>query len=74
MAANCEAYEKNQDCKFNYMLHAQTKNASKNWKDFPLPFPSKKAKQLHYGGLDQLPNHIPVKKINKNKNGNIKHH
>ena len=69
VASNSMVYEKNQDMFFQFCLHAQSKEAIKSWKDSPLPFPDKKSKKkinIHYGGLDQLPKHIPVKKI-KNK-------
>jgi len=67
VASNSMALEKNQDMYFNFCLHAGSKDAIKNWKDSPLPFPEKQPENIrkpHYGGLDQLPRHIPVKKIN----------
>ena len=77
VAANLSVYEKNQDLFFNYCLHAQTKDALKHWKDSPLPFPDisklpKKRRERHYGGLDQLPSHIPVKRVTHNLNINGK--
>ena len=38
-ASNLDALEKNEDMKFQYMLHAQTKEALRSWKDSPIPFP-----------------------------------
>lgn len=68
MASNLTVYEKNQELFFNYCLHATSKDAIKHWKDSPLPFPDINAikikrREPHYGGLDQLPGHIPVKKV-----------
>jgi len=80
VASNAIAYEKNADMYFQFCLHAQSKDAIKNWKDFPLPFPDEEYEETskpkpHYGGLDDLPRHIPVKRVdketlNKLKNGN----
>jgi hypothetical protein len=68
VAANLSIYEKNQEMFFNYCLHAQSKDAMKHWKDSPLPFPDKiqevSRREMHYGGLDQLPRHIPIKRVN----------
>jgi hypothetical protein len=73
VASNLSVYEKNQELFFNYCLHATSKDALKHWKDSPLPFPDKdkiiKRRELHYGGLDQLPRHIPVKKVKQKTNG-----
>ena len=75
VAANVITYEKNQELFFNYCIHATSKDAMKHWKDSPLPFPVKsniKRRELHYGGLDQLPSHIRVKKVNLNNLNNLK--
>ena len=81
VASNIMVYKTNQEMYFQFCLHAGSKDAIKNWKDSPLPFPDKakeaKRKKPHYGGLDQLPQHIPVKRIDLDKlkpkkNGNIK--
>jgi hypothetical protein len=71
MASNLTVYERNQEFFFNYCLHATTKDAIKHWKDSPLPFPDRNApvikrREPHYGGLDQIPQHIPVKRIKSN--------
>lgn len=77
VASNNLVYQRNQEMYFNFCLHAGSKDAIKNWKDSPLPFPdeddTQEQKKLHYGGLDQLPLHIPVKRIkkdNKKEDGN----
>ena len=69
VAANSITFEKNQDLYFQFCLHAGSKDAIKNWKDSPLPFPDKdyKPRKPHYGGLDQLPKHIPVKRVDLRK-------
>jgi len=74
VAANSTVYEKNQDLFFNFCLHAGSKDAIKNWKDSPLPFPDKEivVKKLHYGGLDQLPGHVPVKRVSKKEAKQLK--
>lgn len=71
IASNINTYERNQELYFQFCLHAGSKEAIKNWKDSPLPFPDKKYKENkpHYGGLDQLPRHIPVKKLKTKSNG-----
>ncbi|MBW2994355.1 hypothetical protein KY315_02970 [Candidatus Woesearchaeota archaeon] len=74
VASNLSAYENNQKRHFNFLLHAGSKEAVKNWKDSPLPFPDKniKRKKPHYGGLDQLPAHIQVKRVGFKKLKNKK--
>jgi len=65
LCANSVAIEKNQDRYFQYVIHG---GKQKDWKDSPLPFAENVAKErkAHYGGLDQLPKHIKVKRINPN--------
>ena len=71
IASNLITYQRNQEMYFQFCLHAGSKDAIRNWKDSPLPFPNEKneaiRKKPHYGGLDQLPQHIPVKRINLDK-------
>lgn len=38
-ASNLEAMEKNEEMRFQFLLHAQTKEAVNSWKDLPIPFP-----------------------------------
>jgi len=40
-ASNLQAIEKNEDMKFNFMLHAGSKEAIDNWKDLPIPYPDR---------------------------------
>lgn len=40
-ACNLNTLEKNESMQFNYLLHAQTKDAMKNWKDLPIPYPDR---------------------------------
>jgi len=49
--------EKNQEYKFNFMLHAD-KKAARQWKDLPVPFPESVEKMEDAGGVSQLPNHL----------------
>ena len=79
IASNLITYQRNQEMYFQFCLHAGSKDAIRNWKDSPLPFPDKeikgKKRKPHYGGLDQLPRHIPVKKtgfdkVKSKSNGN----
>jgi hypothetical protein len=73
VAANNLVYEKNEERFFNFLLHAGSKDAVKSWKDSQLPFPDKdsigKKKTAHYGGLDQMPRHVPIKKVKRKNNG-----
>jgi len=50
-ASNLEVIERNEDMRFNYLLHAQTAKALNNWRDLPIPFPDR--------------NWIPPKKADK---------
>jgi hypothetical protein len=43
-ASNLESIEKNEEMKFNYMLHAQSKKALDGWRDMAIPFPDKSIK------------------------------
>ena len=38
-AANMNAVEKSEDMRFQFMLHATSKEALDNWKDLEIPFP-----------------------------------
>ena len=71
VASNIMVYQKNQEMFFQFCLHAGSKEAIKSWKDSPLPFPDKDntivIKKPHYGGLDQLPNHIRPKRVGFDK-------
>ena len=40
-ASNLNTIEKNDAYKFQYMLHATTKNAMNSWRDMPIPFPDR---------------------------------
>lgn len=40
-ASNMDVIEKSEDMKFNYLLHAQTKDAISHWNDLPIPFPAR---------------------------------
>ena len=40
-ASNLELLEKNEHMKFQFMLHAGTKEAINKWKDIPIPFPDR---------------------------------
>jgi len=73
VSANSMVYEKNQEQYFQFILHG---GKPKDWKDSPLPFPKERAvgRKPHYGGLDQLPKHIPVKRVNLKNNGNRNRH
>ncbi len=56
-AANNNEFEKNQEYKFQFMLHTENPD---NWEDSPLPFPDKNAKEkdIDLGGISQLPSHL----------------
>ena len=41
IACNLNVLEKNEDMKFNFILHAQTKDAQNSWNDLPIPYPDK---------------------------------
>lgn len=41
IACNLNVIEKNEDMKFNFILHAQTKDAQDSWKDLPIPYPDR---------------------------------
>lgn len=38
-ASNLDALETNGDRKFDFMIHAQSKEAIQSWQDMPIPFP-----------------------------------
>ena len=40
-ASNLNTLEKNDEYKFQFMLHATTKNAMNQWRDMPIPFPDR---------------------------------
>jgi len=42
LASNMDIIEKNSDMKFNYLLHASSKDAMKSWRDLPIPFPNRR--------------------------------
>lgn len=42
LASNSEIIEKNESMKFNFIIHAQSKEAMESWEDLPLPFPDQK--------------------------------
>lgn len=44
LASNMGAIERNDEMRFNFMLHAQTKDALNKWKDLPIPFPDRRYK------------------------------
>jgi len=54
LAANYTAEEKNAEYRFQFMIHADKKQARK-WKDFPIPFPKKIPTK---SGVAQLPPHL----------------
>ncbi len=41
IASNLEAIDMNESMKFQFMLHAGSKDAMKNWEDITLPFPDR---------------------------------
>ena len=40
-SSNMETLENNEQMKFNYLLHAQTKDALNKWQDVPVPYPDR---------------------------------
>jgi len=42
LSCNLNVIEKNDDMKFQFILHSGTKDAAKKWKDLPIPFPNRK--------------------------------
>ena len=69
MAANFTAEEYNSEFRFQFMLHADEKAASK-WKDLPIPFPetgkTPREAVVDEGGVSQLrilAPHIPISKL-----------
>lgn len=56
-ASNMEVMELNDDMKFNFMLHAGTKENMNKWEDIPIPYPArnwKSNKNKKKGIIDQL--------------------
>lgn len=41
IASNMDVLDSNEEMKFNYLLHAQTEDALKKWKDLTIPFPAR---------------------------------
>ena len=57
-AANYSAEEKNAEMRFQFMTHADKKQARK-WKDLPIPFPKEKEIPMkNLSGVSQLPPHL----------------
>lgn len=52
-ASNLDSLELNEQMKFQFMLHAQSKEAVSGWRDMPIPFPIKGTKR--YKRKDMLP-------------------
>ena len=44
-ASNVDAIELNRDMKFNFMLHAGSKDAINSWEDLKIPFPARDWKE-----------------------------
>ena len=40
-ACNMNILEKNEKMRFDFMLHAQTKEAQNSWRDLPIPYPDR---------------------------------
>jgi len=58
IAANYSAEEKNAGMRFQFMIHADKKQARK-WKDLPIPFPRKKGVPTKdISGVSQLPPYL----------------
>jgi hypothetical protein len=56
LCCNREALEKNDEMKFQFMLHAQSKQALDSWKDSPIPFPNPEFAKLR---LPDKTNELP---------------
>lgn len=44
-ASNLNTLEKNEQMKFNFLLHATSKEVANSWKDLLIPFPDRKWKR-----------------------------
>lgn len=74
IASNFSAEERNAEFKFQFMLHADSKSASK-WTDLPIPFPEMQPKTLKevlkdgtgVKQLNLLAPHIPIGHISQER-------
>jgi hypothetical protein len=67
-ACNMQAIEKNEDMKFNFMLHAGSKDAIDKWKDIPVPYPDRGWLQnIKEESENRLPSNIKQKFYNSQK-------
>lgn len=65
IACNLNTIEKNEDMKFNFILHAQTKDAQNSWVDLPIPYPDRNwnpPKQVEYDDLKKLSGRVAIKR------------
>ena len=67
IACNLNTKEKNEEMKFNFILHAQTKEAQDSWVDLPIPYPSRdwnppKYSEKEDNELIKLSNRIAIKR------------
>lgn len=54
-ACNLDAVERNDSMKFDFMLHAQSEKALRQWSDFPIPFPDHRYKPME----NKIPKSLP---------------
>lgn len=55
-ASNLDTLEKNEDMKFNFMLHATSKKALDSWQDAPIPYPDRNWKPPKPSEVDSVAN------------------
>lgn len=68
-ASNMEAIELNRDMHFNYMLHAQSKEALDAWESLKIPYPSRDWKETTYRGanIKDYVRKLPSKMLSQKK-------
>lgn len=68
-ARNMDVIELNRDMQFNYMLHAQSKEALDAWQNEQIPFPKEGWQETSYGGtrIKDYVRKLPSKMLSQNK-------
>jgi hypothetical protein len=64
-ASNCNVLEKNEEMKFNFLLHAGSKDAMNSWRDLLIPFPDRNWKPQKHKQV-MLPPKFNDKKTSSN--------
>ena len=68
-ARNMDVIELSRDMQFNYMLHAQSKEALDAWQNEQIPFPKEGWQEASYGGtrIKDYVRKLPSKMLSQNK-------